>query len=65
MPDEAMPCGGSFAEHAGAHLAAIKAVADHQLAHLRPPVGLVNATYRSVSQDLANSDGHTAVREGF
>jgi hypothetical protein len=36
LPDEASPCGGDFAEHALAHLLAIKAVCDHQLAHLRP-----------------------------
>ena len=36
LPDEADPCGGTFTQHALAHLATIKAVADHQLEHLGP-----------------------------
>jgi len=39
LPDEADPCGGTFADHAAAHLATIKAVADHQLLHLGPEYG--------------------------
>jgi fructose-bisphosphate aldolase class 1 len=34
LPGEAGACGGRYAEHAGAQLAALKAVADHHLAHL-------------------------------
>jgi hypothetical protein len=37
LPDEADPCGASFAQHAAAHLATIKAVCDHQLSHLGSP----------------------------
>lgn len=29
-------CGGTFAQHACAHLAALKAIADHELSHLGP-----------------------------
>lgn len=36
LPDEAEPCGATFAMHAMAHLASIKAICDHQLAHLGP-----------------------------
>ncbi len=34
LPDEAEPCGASFALHAVAHFATIKAICDHQLEHL-------------------------------
>jgi hypothetical protein len=34
LPDEMAPCGASYAQHTTAHLATIKAVCDHQLAHL-------------------------------
>ena len=36
LPDESDPCGASFALHAVAHFASIKAVCDHQLGHLGP-----------------------------
>ena len=36
LPDETDPCGGTFAIHAMAHLASIKAICDHQLGHLGP-----------------------------
>jgi hypothetical protein len=36
LPDEDEPCGGTFAMHACASLAALKAVADHQFMHLGP-----------------------------
>jgi hypothetical protein len=36
LPDEAEPCGATFAQHAGAHLAALKAIIDHHLEHLGP-----------------------------
>ena len=36
LPGEADECGATFAQHAAAHLATIKAVADHQLWHLGP-----------------------------
>lgn len=34
--DEPEACGASFTQHAAAHLATIKAIADHQLDHLGP-----------------------------
>lgn len=34
MPDEAEPCGATFAMHAMANFAVLKAIADHQLTHL-------------------------------
>lgn len=37
LPDEVEPCGATYAQHAAAHLATIKAVCDHQLEHLGPP----------------------------
>ena len=58
LPDED-PCGGSWAEHAAAHLATIQAVADHQLGHLQPPGELVEAVYRPVAAELERRDGHT------
>jgi hypothetical protein len=36
LPDEAEACGATFAQHAAAHLAVLKAVADHHLEHLGP-----------------------------
>ena len=37
LPGEPDACGGTFAQHALAHLSALKAVADHHLAHLHAP----------------------------
>ena len=34
LPDETDPCGGTFVLHTAAHLATIKAVADHHITHL-------------------------------
>jgi hypothetical protein len=34
LPDEANACGATFAQHAMAHLGALKAIADHHLKHL-------------------------------
>jgi len=58
LPDETGACGATFREHAGAHLAAIKAVADHQLAHLNPPDGLVNTTYVAITGELVTNHDH-------
>ena len=46
LPDELDPCGGSFAEHTVAHLAALMAVADHHLAHLGAPAEMIDDIYR-------------------
>lgn len=37
LPHEAEPCGAGYGMHAAAHLAVIKAAADHQLEHLGMP----------------------------
>jgi hypothetical protein len=48
LPGEAEPCGGTFAEHAMAHLATLKAVCDHQLDHLdHPEAGRIHESERS------------------
>lgn len=36
LPGEPEHCGGTFAQHAAAHLAALEAVAEHQFMHLGP-----------------------------
>lgn len=53
MPHEAQPCGGGYAEHAAAHLAALNAVADHQLHHLGYPPLLHDQVYEKVRAELA------------
>lgn len=57
LPGEPEACGGSFSQHVAAHLATIKAVADHQLAHLGPPPGMVDDIYRTVTASLKHGDG--------
>lgn len=57
LPGEPDFCGANFAEHTAEHLAAIKAVADHQLGHMRPPIGLVETTYQAVTYDLRSHFG--------
>lgn len=64
MPGEANPCGGTFAEHFAANLAALKAVADHHLMHLGVQfvAPIYGAAYQSVDGALrADCDaGHTS-----
>jgi hypothetical protein len=36
LPDDPAPCGGSFFEHASAHLGALQAVVEHHLTHAGP-----------------------------
>jgi hypothetical protein len=58
LPDEAEPCGGSFALHACANLAALKAVADHQLMHLGPGMNPVQGEiYLEVRGELETGCG--------
>jgi len=53
LPDEDEPCGGTFTMHACANLAAVKAVADHQLAHLGPQMGPMHGSvYNDVRGEL-------------
>jgi len=54
LPDETEPCGATFAMHAAAHLASIKAVCDHQLGHLGLAFAeLFSEVYWQVRDDLA------------
>jgi hypothetical protein len=53
LPDEPEPCGGSFELHAMAHLATIKAICDHQLAHLGA-CAEVDEIYRHTLAELAD-----------
>lgn len=43
LPGEGAPCGGTFAEHAAAHLATLQAVITHHLEHLQPPEDMMRA----------------------
>jgi hypothetical protein len=56
LPDEPGACGGSFAEHTAAHLAAIKAVCDHQLAHLGAPAEMIDDVYQHTLAELDHRD---------
>jgi hypothetical protein len=59
LPGEADPCGASFTLHACANLAAIKAVADHQLTHLGPQMGPVHGDiYLDVRSELEAGCGN-------
>lgn len=55
MPGESNPCGGTYAEHFTANLAALKAVADHHLAHIGPAfvAPIFGPVYDSVADNLA------------
>jgi hypothetical protein len=52
LPDEPEACGGTFAEHSIAHLASIKAVADHHLLHLGPPVNMISSIYMNIAGEV-------------
>ena len=52
LPHEAEPCGAGYAMHAAAHLAVIKAAADHQLEHLGMPA-VVTDVYDHTRAELA------------
>jgi hypothetical protein len=55
LPGEAAPCGGNDAEHVASYLAAIKAIADHQLEHLGPAADpLASTVYRATLLELGN-----------
>lgn len=54
LPDEPEHCGGSYAEHAAAHLASIKALVDHQLQHLGAPERVVTEIYEKITAELAH-----------
>jgi hypothetical protein len=52
LPGEPDECGGTFAQHALAHLVTAKAVADHQLAHLGQPARMAEDIYAKAAADL-------------
>lgn len=57
LPDESEPCGASFAQHAAAHLATIKAICDHQIGHLGPAfLSLTADVYMHATADLAERE---------
>ena len=58
LPGEPDACGGSFAEHAAGHFAAIIAVARHQLRHLDAPRGEVRAMIARVAAELDRDCHH-------
>lgn len=52
LPDEPTPCGARFCDHAGAHLAVIRAIADHQLSHLGMPEEMIDVIYHDTQAKL-------------
>jgi hypothetical protein len=53
LPDEPEACGGGYAEHAAAHLAALRAVVEHRIGHLGADAGpLVEQVYASTAATL-------------
>lgn len=52
LPGETEACGGTYAEHAVAHLAALTAVINHHLVHLSPPSDMVSDIYHDVIRDI-------------
>jgi hypothetical protein len=51
LPDEAEPCGATWAQHAAAQLATLRAVVDHQLEHVGLP-GVAGEVYRHEAAEL-------------
>jgi hypothetical protein len=60
LPGEPQACGGSYSEHAFAHLVALKAVADHQLSHLGEWNGAYEHVYDWTAADVAERCGRAA-----
>ncbi len=56
LPGEPGACGGTFAQHAMAYLGTLKAVADHQLAHLGPLGEQHGEIYWRVRAELEHGD---------
>ena len=52
LPHEPTACGGTYLLHTVAHLAAIKACADHHLAHAGPAAGIADSIYASTLADV-------------
>jgi hypothetical protein len=60
LPHEAEPCGAGYGLHAAAHLAVIKAIAEHQLGRLGMP-GVAAEIYEHELAQLR----HTGTGAGF
>jgi hypothetical protein len=59
LPGEPGECGGSFAQHAGAHLATIMAVSRHHLAHLGPSFQvMIDEIYDHASREIDCGEIH-------
>ncbi|HEV8653307.1 MAG TPA: hypothetical protein VG276_28910 [Actinomycetes bacterium] len=57
LPGEPEACGGNFAEHALGHLAALKAVVEHRIAHLGEGSGpMVEQVYAATLATLRRTD---------
>jgi hypothetical protein len=50
--EEAGQCTGSVSEHALSYYAILKAIADHQITHMNPPLPAYNRIYRAAEADL-------------
>jgi hypothetical protein len=53
LPDEPEACGGTWAQHAIAHFATIRAIADHQLAHGDPAGMMAWEIYTHAQEELS------------
>jgi hypothetical protein len=68
LPGEPAACGGSYAEHALAHLAALRAVVEHRISHLGPgSEAMVETIYAStlaalLADDDCGQPGHGVIR---
>lgn len=57
LPGEPEACGGSFAEHAAAHLAALRAVTEYRISHLGADASpLVEEVYAGMLATLQAGD---------
>ena len=58
-------CGHGWADHAGALLLTVKAVAEHQLGHLQPPQSFITMIYENEVERLAHDCGNPAGIDGI
>lgn len=55
LPGEPEACGGTFAQHAASHLAALAAVTAHHVAHLGPSFNsLIESIYDQTTEDVSH-----------
>lgn len=60
MPGEPEECGGTIGQHAASYLAALQAVAQHQLDHMAAPETLVSDIYAHTLEELQAKDAARA-----